>query len=217
MDDDEIERSFELHCVELNLDGKLKRFVTPEKFYSALKACGANRSSKDAAILFRSMDIDENGGLDLQEFKRAVATPTKLEQWIASLPIPRLLARCLTSIGEGVEDPVREFCQLRGENLNEAVTAFCFDLGNTLAKYQSQLNLSYKEMERRARDGERGVFSKFQISKLNCGGIEDFHRGLEGRVGMLISCTILLCRNLVKIRFLCFQGPPILICEMAYK
>ncbi len=49
------------------------------------------------------MALDENGGLDFEEFKRAVKhQPTELDQWASMLPLAVMLARSLpVSCGPG--------------------------------------------------------------------------------------------------------------------
>ncbi len=71
------------------------------------------------------MDLDENGGLDFEEFKLAVQQPpTQLEQWASMLPLAGMLARSLPVNGGQGDPPLRDFSRLDEDEIDVAVEVF---------------------------------------------------------------------------------------------
>jgi hypothetical protein len=124
----------------------LKTGLTFDDFRSALHECGVRLSPEDQALVFKRADLDEGGGQRLQEFRTAVRTPTRLEQWVSTLPLTRLLAHCLgLRVGDS-EDPLRVLSKLSRGDLKEAVAVCCEGLERILADAQMQLRKSLDAM-----------------------------------------------------------------------
>ena len=62
--------------------------LTTELFTSALKELGVRLNEDDVSIIFRTMDLNSDGVLDLEEFKKAVRFPSTMEQFISQCSVP---------------------------------------------------------------------------------------------------------------------------------
>ena len=104
---------------------KVKAFVKTDGLHSALLELGVLMEREKVEELMVAMDIDGNGGLVFEDFKRAVQqTPTQLEQWASMLPLAGILARSLpVSDGQG-DQPLRDFSRLGDTEINTAVKVF---------------------------------------------------------------------------------------------
>ncbi len=82
---------------------KFTALIRTDGLQDAMLELGAPIERGKVEELIAVMDIDENGGLDFEGFKRAVQQPpTPLEQWAGMLPLAGMLARSLpVSGGQG--------------------------------------------------------------------------------------------------------------------
>jgi hypothetical protein len=150
---------------------------------SSLADLGIDLENDEVTSLFHLMDVNNDGGLDREEFERAIQTPTKLEQWTATIPIHQLLASCL-SIKAGV-DPLRTVSDLGGDKRAEVEQAFYEGFQRLFAEYLGTLKNLYCEMDKKALAQAQGLVSKFTFVP-SSGVIADFHEGLKGRVGKFL-------------------------------
>ena len=171
----------------------------------ALEDLGIRLTAEEVSVLFDTSDADENGGLDLQDFMRAIKYPGKVEQWADSLPLSRLLAHCL-SFKEG-DDPLREVSRLSSDELRASANAYGESVQTILADALGELKKCFAEMDRMAASE---ASSKFQIFRMSSGSVEDFHSGLHGRVGEnsapAIDSSQLVCA--APLRHACAAGDP---------
>lgn len=147
--------------------------------------------SKD---MFQVLDTNDDGVLSWEEVQKLLEWPTPMKRWAASLPLAELLADAI--LVENHEDPVEEIsnlddaqvsticeCLLQGLHriLKENVALLRKGLSAQSAKAQSQM------------EGE-GAGVKFQVVKqMSAGSVDDFHGGLEGRIGgFAVTCLALL-------------------------
>jgi hypothetical protein len=160
--------------------------VFPAELQSALSDLGMQIDLVEAAVIVSSMDLDENGGMDFEEFRRAVERPpTQLEQWAATLQLPGMLAACLSDDADnesGVKS-LRQLSTLSEERLDAAATAFSESLHQLLVKAQAQLRDMFAMVDAKAAE-DGGSASKFTTFKMSTGGVADYFQGLAGRIGL---------------------------------
>ncbi len=154
--------------------------LTVDSMQITLSELGIQLNLEEMASVFEIADTDENGGLDLQEYMKAINYPCKVEQWANSLPLSKLLAHCL-SFNEG-DEPLKEVSRLSSDEMSAAMTAYCESLQPILAHAVRDLRRCYAEMAA-VEEKESLSSSKFQTFKMSSGSVEDFHSGLHGRVG----------------------------------
>jgi hypothetical protein len=158
-----------------------------------LGLAGLGPDALDAAFL--SLDRNGDGSLDPAEFREAAAAPMELQQWADGLGLPRLLAYCLAgaagagavAAGEGAAeaDPLRGASGLGPAGLEAAVGAFGEGVRRLLGEAVGELRRGYEALEAaaRARAGAEGAGSKFSSFKMACGSVEEFHKGMQDRIG----------------------------------
>jgi hypothetical protein len=155
----------------------------------ALIDLGISLTTEEISVLFETSDTDENGGLDEQEFTKAVKYPGKVEQWADSLPLSKLLAHCLSFRFKEGDDPLREVSRLSSAELRASANAFGESVETILGDAVGELKKCYAEMDRMAAESASSASSKFQTFKMSSGSVEDFHSGLQGRVGAFALAT----------------------------
>mmetsp|Transcript_34092 Transcript_34092/g.71581 ORF Transcript_34092/g.71581 Transcript_34092/m.71581 type:complete len:178 (+) Transcript_34092:241-774(+) len=155
--------------------------MTLDTVHNALRELGIHLTAEEAAVSFEISDTDENQGLDLHEFMKAIKYPSKVEQWANTLPLNRLLAHCLSF--NDSDDPLREVSRLSSNELRASTNAFCESLQPIIADAVGMLKRCYAEMDGMAAQGAEEASSKFQTFKMSSGSVKDFHCGLHGRVG----------------------------------
>jgi hypothetical protein len=161
--------------------------------HQALHLLGVPVVRKRAEDLLVAMDLDENGVLDYEEFKRAVAQPlTQLEQWASMLPLAGMLARSLPVSGGQGDQPLRDFSRLGEDGIDTAVEVFSEGLRRLLMQAKDSTKQMFDTVDDKvleaAKDSADGVSaaSKFKTFKMSTGTIEEYHEGLSSRIGEFI-------------------------------
>jgi hypothetical protein len=164
--------------------------IRTDVLQQALFEFGVPVPKKTAEELMLAMDLDENGGLDYEEFKRAVAQPpTQLEQWASMLPLAGMLASSLPISGGQGDQPLRDFSRLGEDEIKAAVEAFRGGLTQLLLEAKTKLTHMFevadKKASKAAQDSADGcsTVSKFKTFKMSTGTISDYHGGLSSRIG----------------------------------
>jgi hypothetical protein len=185
IDPENVELQFKNHV------DKTKNVITEENIGAALQECGVNLGPEELSMVFKCHDLNGDGGLNLEEFKTAVKTPTKLQQWGDTLPLSQLLARCLYLRNCDSVDPLRGFVKMGKADIVAAAACFSKCLQMILFESQSALKKCYDAMDRKAVEpvGGNGASQKFETFKMSSGEVADFHKGLLGRVGKLLCAS----------------------------
>ena len=140
-------------------------------------------SEADAAAAISRFDANCNGLMDFGEFVRAVNAPDELALFFQEKRLPALADALRALVGRG-QDQLLRVSQLSPEHMQAAASAVCSHIPHQAKSIQEELQRSFAaqfELQTQA-EGDGG--SKFTISKMACGRIEDFHAGLSDRVGM---------------------------------
>jgi hypothetical protein len=158
---------------------------------AALLELGVHLDSSKVDALMLMMDLDENGDLDFEEFKRAVQQqPTELEKWASMLPLAGMLARSLPVSGGAGDQSLRDFSRLGDDEIDTAVQVFAQGLKLLLISARASSRLMFDSTDKKAfeaakdlADGVSAV-SKFKTFKMSTGTVEHYHEGLTSRIGM---------------------------------
>jgi hypothetical protein len=178
-----IQNSIQVERIHTMHSDAVRKEILESSLAGALGDCGLYFSAEELALIFRNADLNNNGGLNLDEFRIAVKTPTKLEQWAGTLALSRLLAHCLMLRISDLEDPLLDLSELSRIDLEYVSGVFCEGIRKILADAQIQLKKSLAAMRETTAESSAGAGSKFQTFKMSCGKVEDFHKGLKERVG----------------------------------
>ena len=171
-----IARVFEMHA------DKGKKLILPNKLHEALGEFGVHLPADEVEALLTTMDIDNNGGLDLREFTAALRQPTTpVEQFVQTLPVSGMLASCLAT--PQAAEPLKELCNLSSEQLKAAIDAFSVCLHLELEKQLKFLKSLVEAKEAKAQEDADGSGSKSAVFVMNAGSVNDFHKGMYERIG----------------------------------
>jgi hypothetical protein len=160
----------------------------------ALQELGVQMDADKVTKLFDSMDLDKNGGLDFEEFKRAVQQPANpLEKWVAMLPINGMLSRSFPVRGAG-DQVLRSVSKLGTIEIHATVDVFSRALLGLLLEARSNLEQMFSRVDQKAVEaakGSDGAVAKFKTFKMRTGTVDDYVSGISGRVGEYLCLHIL--------------------------
>ncbi len=167
---------------EINCEGmkgiKLSKFkqalctVRPEFHYL---------SEEEAKQLFVQADLENDEVLGEKEFTYALSKAFPVEQALSVLPLHRLIESSLPGF--------------RHKHPNEHLEIFAYlsdaEIANMVAAVSPEIERLVREMvhglreakDRQDQNADDSAGAKFDIVTLSAGTIEDFHDGLQGRVG----------------------------------
>ena len=158
------------------------------RFTSALQGVGIATTPEKLKEMFKQADINEDGGLDRDEFFRVINVPSELEQWCTTLPLAKLLAACLeealaTACAASDREPVRKVADLSPQAIREATADFIGAVSRLLPERVRELKECLSELDKLATEGADGSSAKFQTFPMNVGCADNFHKGMADRVG----------------------------------
>lgn len=160
--------------------------ILPDKFHAALSDFGVHLMAEEEALLLTTMDIDNNGGLDLNEFTAALRQPsTSVEQFVGTLPISGMLASSLAV--PGAVDSLKELCNLKSDQLKAAIEAFSVSVHEMLQNQLKYLKTLLDTKEAIAQEESDGSGSKCAVFVMNAGSVKTYHEGMYKRIGACSS------------------------------
>ena len=142
-------------------------------------------SEEEAERYFLEMDVENNGALDLDEFRHALRRLFPIEQAVSALPLSRVIASSLPGLHSlNTEDHLEAFSKLRDDEVAAMASAVAFELEKELLKMVHELREGFAVKNSAADGGEAGAKFSVQGSVTMSGGrVKDFHAGLAERVG----------------------------------
>ena len=132
-------------------------------------------STGDIDEMLKAFDLNESEGLHWEDFKKLVNQPTAVEQWTSGIPFSRLLASAI---------PARNLDEVDLIDENEGLRNICQTLllgTERLLREHIQSFKKARALMMKSKGKRSNVSSKFSV--LSCGTIDDFHAGLENRIG----------------------------------
>lgn len=172
-----VERVFDQH--KDTATGKVPR----EKLVAAFVELGAPvESEDDMDAALHVLDIDGSNGVGLEQFSTILRKPHPLQQWASTLPLGPLLASCLP-LGLSHIQPLRWIAAMEHAAVVKTSELFASGLQRMLGEAVGKLRASLEAMDAKAKEGSSTGQSKFATFKMSAGRVEDFYKGLQGRVG----------------------------------
>jgi len=148
-----------------------------DKLEEALKALDI--SAEDTKDAMKELDVDLSGGTDklsLEAFVRIARRPSEVEQWIQMMPLAAILARSLRRTA------MDELEQLQEHEIRDGLALFFQAVTQLFHKRLGELRSHRKEEESiKAGNAKYGTSGYKMVG----GSVEDFHKGLEERMGAL--------------------------------
>ena len=171
----EVLKVFDSHAETMEADGPSR--VSRDKLHAILMELGVVVDEQEAVQLFDEFDTDSNG-LDLKDFKSILQRPNRLYEWAKALPLCEILADSIPR-KSGV-DPLRVVSSLSAEERDIVCETVRSGLDRLLKEWSEQLKDAFKVTDHRK---DSGIGSKFNVVAVSCGDIDDFHAGVEERIG----------------------------------
>ncbi len=144
--------------------------------------------------IFEEMDMNRDETLDFTEFRRILNKKSAIQEWAATLQLDMILADAIPDDGGsfGLRTiPATTILNYKVEQRisvlsNEELDVICAVVSNGLRKLLSDKVAEYKacfsENAITPQDLSNSNSGKYQ-AVMNCGSIDNFHKGLEDRVG----------------------------------
>ena len=152
--------------------------VPRENLRAALAALDVEVDEKDLEEILFSSDSHASGGLDLEDFKRAVRRPLMVQQWAGDLPLAQMVADAMPR-AKGL-DPLRAVSKATAAVLRDACQALSEGLLKVLEVQVAELKTIF-DIQDEAKSN--AAAAKFEHTKMSAGDIVDFYAGLGNRIG----------------------------------
>ena len=178
---------------------KERKLVLKNNLQKALGEFGVYITSEEAEELFTTVDIDNNGGLDLSEFRQAISQPSsQVEQYLNTLPMSGMLASCL--VNQDSEEPLKDLCNMELERLTAAIKAYSLSLLPMLRDELAKLKgvVAAMESNPQAMEGVDGCGAKYHVFSMEAGSVKEYHDGMYSRTGGLAHVEAIICQNAQK-------------------
>ena len=154
------------------------RIILIDKLPKALHDLGVHVPTNDMDDFLQEFDFSNKIGLDHKEFVSVLRKPTIAEEWVKTLPVSEIIADAVPKIS-GVH-PLEVISQLSKVEISVICRAVLHGLEEILFTSSRKLKEAFNAMEKKAKtDGD----CKFSMVPMTCGTIQDFHAGIEGRIG----------------------------------
>ena len=162
--------------------------IDQTQFYEALLEIRSDIAhSSEAKELFDNMDMNDDGLLDLHEFRRAVSSRSSFEQFISQLiPFAELVSAALPPSKD--KSQLNVFLNLTEQEVAQIAGAVSFEIERIMSQKIFHLKKSYAAVQSRQSSNNSGSSApKFSVDTISAGDITHYHKGLSGRVGQFIN------------------------------
>jgi hypothetical protein len=139
-------------------------------------------SAAAAAATIAKYGCNSCDHMSFSEFLRAANSPDELDLYFLDKRQPLLADALRALVGRG-SDQLLRVSQLPASDVRAASTAVCASLVDEAKSLHEELQRSF-EVQFEIQAQMQSDASKFNVVKMACGGVADFHSGLTGRVGM---------------------------------
>jgi hypothetical protein len=144
-------------------------------------ASGWNAPANAASAALDAAKLGGQRGFDFAEFVAAASAENPFGRYVGKLPLASVVTDALGAHVGFDGDALHRFSRMPLSAMDSAAQAATFGLKAELLKAQAEV---CKLLAAQQRSIDQLASGKFQSSrKMACGGIDDFHKGLTGRVG----------------------------------
>ena len=159
----------------------------------------------DADALFENMDMDNDGFLNLDEFRRAVQSSSEMEQFLShSLSVIGIISAALPR--DDSRPPIEVFRMLTPAQITAVSNAVADGLVSVITEKIARLNKGFAAAE--AKKAGSNSAAKFAIFDLSAGSIQDYHKGLSSRVGDSLYIALAVQYRWIDLYFLFYFFAP---------
>jgi hypothetical protein len=162
---------------------KAKQVILASSLGRALSDLGVHAESTQIEELLKSRGLNDDVGIDFQEFSSLVNMLSPTEEWVGGLPLNQLVSDALPRASCPVKDQLRYLSRITPQQLEISCEIIKESLFEMLQQNLDALKDSFAKLDSQPTAESN---SKFQIFKMSVGTIDDFHEGLSSRVGNII-------------------------------
>ena len=182
-EEQEVTRVYQEHAVPGTY-----RYIPSGKLERVLEELGVVVTKDELDHHTRIVNLNFDSCIRYNAFKHIVLSPSAAEVWASTLPLSRLIADALPKISDC--NHLRVISSLTSQEAEFVAEEVCAALRVLLLRHVGQLKASFQSMDKlMLKDGAHAI-SKFDVSKMEAGTIQDFFNGLEGRIGTSSSPLI---------------------------
>ena len=153
-------------------------FIPKEKVKSLLKDLNVNFDLDDEE-LFSEIDCDSHG-LEFEEFVHLMNRPSPLSEWSKTLNVHHLIVDAFPRVKGTHMQQLQAIVNFNKEDVKIICDAVLEGLQDLLLESCQEIKNSFEAMKKKQ---HLRVDSKFSMIPMSCGKIEDFHAGIENRIG----------------------------------
>ena len=174
---------FDRHCAFKGSDHRAHlSYIPKEKLQTVLKDLDVDVDAKQADVLFDEFDPDKSYGLDFDEFMLLLKNSTPISEWGNNLMLCELLADAIPKV-PGIH-PLRVVSKLTRSDVHSICEGMMEGLERIIWESALDLNSAFEAMDRKVQGHDD---SKFSMIPMSCGKIDDFHAGIESRIGQCFA------------------------------
>jgi hypothetical protein len=115
----------------------------------ALSELGMYVDATEIDGLLQSRNLDDNGGLNLQEFMSLVGTPSPIEEWVKTLPLSELVLFADALLQEDclIKDQLRHLSKITQQQLEKSCQIIMGRLFKTLQEQLAILKVAFDKLD----------------------------------------------------------------------
>jgi WD40 repeat protein len=140
-------------------------------------------SDQEVAEIIQQFDNNSNKTLEFGEFQQVVNEPDELQVWLSEKQLPLAADALRPLVGRG-SDQLKKMSQLSFADIELAAAATCAIIPRMLKELHEELRTAFAVQSQIEADMKADPSKFNDFYKIACGTINDFHKGLTGRVGM---------------------------------
>ena len=173
--------------------------ILKKNFSFALGDLKIKLDDQETEELFKRVDVDKSESLSYLEFENIVSQLSDLEKWALSIPVHYLLADAISCIEREGAHAMEKASNLTETDIHGICNGIVDGMRKIVASKVSELKQAFDAMHASQTD-QVAAGSKFTVGSMSSGDAEDFHKGLEGRIGPVLQLLFfhphaeLICR-----------------------